>query len=179
MINLQPTHLSNEWISLIPLAVTDFEKLFLVASDPLIWEQHPNKNRYQRAVFQNFFEGAITSGGAFYFTDTKTGEMIGSSRFCNYNETTQSIEIGYTFLARSCWGKPYNFFAKELMLDYIFQYVNTVVFHIGSLNIRSQKAIGKMGAVKVGEEEHAYFGETNNLNFVYEIKKNHWLLKKN
>ena len=51
--DIQPKHLQNELIKLVPLHENDFEELYEVASDPLVWEQHPNKLRYQREVFQN------------------------------------------------------------------------------------------------------------------------------
>ena len=76
-MNWQPNFLENEFVKLVPLAASHFEQLFAVASDPLIWEQHPNKNRYQLNVFKNFFEGAILSKGAFLITDAKTNEAIG------------------------------------------------------------------------------------------------------
>ena len=174
MLNLQPTHLANEWVKLIPLKETDFEKLYAVASDPLIWEQHPNKNRYKRAVFDNFFKGAMESGGAFLITNTQTGKPIGSSRFCNYDEATKSIEIGYTFYSRDCWGKPYNNSCKKLMINYAFKFIDTINFFIGAENIRSQKAIEKIGAVKTSEEVVAYFGEDSKLNFIYTIAKKDW-----
>jgi hypothetical protein len=47
-----------------------------------------------------------------------------------------------------------------------------VYFHIGACNIRSQKAIAKIGAVKVDEFEVEYYGEEPKLNFVYVIEKN-------
>lgn len=65
VFNIQPSHLQNELIALFPLKEEDFEDLYFVASDPLVWEQHPNKLRYQREVFQNFFKGALLSQGAF------------------------------------------------------------------------------------------------------------------
>lgn len=57
------------------------------------------------------------------------------------------------------------------MLDYIFQFVSKVYFHIGATNIRSQVAIGRIGAKKIAEQEVTYFGEVPRLNFVYEIRK--------
>lgn len=173
-MQLQPDKLSNEWVTLVPLQETDFERLFQVASDPLIWEQHPNKLRYQRPVFENFFKGAIESGGAFIILDSSSGEPIGSTRFYDYNDADQSVKIGYTFYARSCWGKAFNRSAKTLMINYAFQFVQTINFDIGSGNIRSQKAIERIGAVKTGEEEVTYFGETPTLNFRYTITKNQW-----
>jgi RimJ/RimL family protein N-acetyltransferase len=173
--NLQPIDLKNEIIQLIPLQETDFSALYKVASDPLVWEQHPNKLRYQRDVFQNFFEGAMLSKGAFLIRDTKTNEVIGSSRYYDFNENENSTEtsvlIGYTFIGRNFWGKGYNKALKKLMLDYAFQFVEKVYFHIGAYNYRSQKAIEKIGAQKVDEFEVEYYGEESKLNFVYLITK--------
>lgn len=168
--NLQPQHLKNQLIQLFPLQEDDFEELYKVASDSLVWEQHPNKLRYQREVFQNFFEGAIQSQGAFLIRDVQTNEVVGSSRFYDFDEKDNSILIGYTFIGIKFWGKNYNASLKKLMLDYAFQYVNKVYFHIGAQNYRSQKAIEKIGAIKVGELEVEYYGEDSKLNYIYQIK---------
>ena len=172
-MNLQPT-LENELVKLVPLKVNDFESLYLVASDPLIWEQHPDRFRYKRDVFEKYFEGALKSGGAFIVLDKKSNEPIGSSRFYEFDEIKKSIAIGYTFLARKYWGTTYNKAMKQLMLDHAFKFVDTVIFHIGAKNYRSQKAIEKLGAMKVGEIEINYPGEDERLNFIYEIKKSTW-----
>ena len=169
--NLQPSFLKNDLIHLLPLQETDFSALYKVASDPLVWEQHPNKLRYQRAIFQNYFEGALLSKGAFLVRDTKTNEVIGCSRYYDFNENENAILIGYTFIGRKFWGKGYNKALKKLMLDYAFQFVDKVYFHIGAFNIRSQKAIEKIGAQKVDEFEVEYYGEESKLNFVYLISK--------
>jgi RimJ/RimL family protein N-acetyltransferase len=170
---LQP-QLQNESVKLRPLASADFEILYAVASDPLIWEQHPNQDRYKREVFQNFFEGAMASGGAFLVYDAVTDKPIGSSRFYEYNEKNSSIAIGYTFLARDHWGTTYNRALKTIMLDHAFTFVNKVIFHIGAKNIRSQTAIQRLGAIKVDEQDIAYHGESSNPNFVYCINKSGW-----
>jgi len=169
-VALQPT-LENEQIVLQPLKASDFETLYTVASDPEIWQQHPNKDRWKKDVFRTFFEGAMQSGGAFKVVDKTTGMAIGSTRFYDYQPKDNSIFIGYTFYATAYWGKGINHQAKNLMLDYIFQFVDQVNFHVGATNIRSQIAISRLGAVKVGQHEVTYFGETAKLNFVYAISK--------
>lgn len=173
MINIQPV-LENEFIRLQPLQKNDFETLYAVASDPLIWEQHPNKNRYQREIFQTYFEGAMESKGALLLIDKQTGEVAGSSRFYDYNEEDQSLLIGYTFVARKYWGKGYNPAMKALMIDQAFQYVDKILFHIGAANLRSQIAIGRFGAVKQKELAVAYHGEPEKLNFEYLLGKEMW-----
>ena len=162
-----------------PLTETDFARLYNAASDPMIWEQHPNKNRYQQKEFENYFKGAIASGGAFLVRDAQTDEVIGSSRYSDYDAEKNIVSIGYTFLIRSHWGNGHNYALKQLMLDHIFQFVDTVTFYIGAVNKRSQISIERFGAVKTGEVEMAYYGEAAKLDYVYAITKEQWLLKNN
>jgi RimJ/RimL family protein N-acetyltransferase len=169
--------LENDHIKLQPLQADDFESLYAVASDPKIWEQHPNKDRWKREVFQSFFEGALESKGAYKIINKTTGEIAGSTRIYGYNEQESSIYIGYTFYATKFWGKGINLAVKAMMLDYLFQFVETVRFQIGAVNTRSQIAIGRLGATKIGEEEVAYFGEAPKLNYLYKIEKAEWLAK--
>ena len=172
IFDIQSYHLRNELIRLVPLQETDFEELYSVASNPLVWEQHPNPNRYKLEDFINYFKGAMESKGAFLILDATTNETVGCSRYYHYNETDSSVLIGYTFIGIKFWGNGYNKALKKLMLDYAFQFVDKVYFHIGAFNIRSQKAIEKIGAIKVDEFEVEYYGEVSKLNFVYLIQKN-------
>ncbi|MDI1316760.1 GNAT family N-acetyltransferase [Flavobacterium sp.] len=169
--DLQPDFLQDDLIKLIPLQEYDFDKLFEVASDPLVWEQHPNSNRYKLEDFTNYFKGAIESKGAFLILDAVTNEVVGCSRYYAYNEKDNSVLIGYTFIGIKFWGKGYNKALKKIMLDYAFQFVDKVYFHVGASNYRSQKAIEKTGAVKVDEFEVEYYGESSKLNFVYVTEK--------
>ncbi len=148
--DLQP-HLSNDLIELKPLHEGDFEKLFAVASDPLIWEQHPDSLRYTREVFEKYFAGAVESKSAFLIYDKISNDLIGSSRYYDNKPAEHSIAIGWTFLARSHWGNTYNKALKKLMIDYAFNYVDTIVFHVGSNNMRSRKAVEKLGAILLSE----------------------------
>lgn len=168
MINLKPFLETNN-IILNPLTEEDFNELYLAASDPKIWEQHPNKDRWKRDVFRNFFEGAMKSGGAFKIIDKATSKIIGSTRFYDYNADDKSILIGYTFFKVSHWGKGFNREVKELMLAYIFQFVSQVDFHVGAENHRSLISIARIGAIKVGEQEVTYFGEEPKLNAIFRI----------
>ena len=167
--------LENQEYQLIPLQQGDFELLYKVASDPKVWEQHPNKDRYKLEVFENFFKGAMESKGAFKIIEKSSGEILGSTRFYDFDENKNSIFIGYTFYGTQFWGKGINPQIKKLMLDYIFQFVNTVHFHIGKENVRSQIAMERLGGRKIAEEEVAYFGEPAKTNLVYEIKKENWI----
>ena len=100
-INLQPI-LNGGAIKLRPLKQGDFEALYLAASDPQIWELHPDSERYKRDIFQQrFFESALASRGALVIEESDTGRIIGSSRYYEWNPDAQEISIGYTFIARN------------------------------------------------------------------------------
>nr|MBC7612247.1 GNAT family N-acetyltransferase [Pseudopedobacter sp.] len=175
-INTQ-LQLENEKVILYPLQEKDFDDLFAVAADPKIWEQHPNKNRWKMEVFKTFFDGAIQSKGAYKIVDIASGNTIGCTRFYGHNENENEILIGYTFYATACWGKGFNHAVKTLMLNYIFQFVSKVYFHVGAANLRSQIAIGRLKATKIKEQEVTYFGELPKLNYIYNLSKAEWQQK--
>jgi RimJ/RimL family protein N-acetyltransferase len=145
----QPT-LTGELLELRPLRAQDFDELFQVASDPLIWEQHPERDRHEGSTFRAFFEEALGSGGALVAVDRTTGRIIGSSRYHGYDAEASVIEIGWSFLARAYWGGRYNGEMKRLMLEHAFRWVNRVIFVIGPANLRSQRAVEKIGGVRAG-----------------------------
>jgi N-acetyltransferase len=168
--DLQP-NLKGELIELRPLTPEDWDDLFAVASDPLIWEQHPESDRYKEEVFKLFFQEALESGGAFIITDKKSGRIIGSTRFYGYDPENSEIEIGWTFLARKYWGGRYNQELKQLMLDHAFKFVESVIFYVGENNIRSQKATEKIGGVRNGMVKKTYGNRPPSLNVRYVIKR--------
>jgi len=164
--DLQPI-LKSEILELRPLRPDDFEELYAVASDPLIWEQHPNSDRYKADVFRKFFDEALESGGALIALDRKDERVIGSSRFHCYDLERSEVEIGWTFLARSHWGGVYNGEMKRLMLSHAFKFVDNVIFMVGSNNLRSQRAVEKIGGVRVGTRTDPHGRES----FIYRITR--------
>ena len=162
--DLQPV-LEGELVELRPLRAEDFDDLYGVAADPLIWEQHPVRNRYEEETFRAFFQEAMASGGALIARDLTTQRVIGSSRFHGYDEERCAVEIGWTFFARSHWGGRYNGEMKRLMLEHAFRFVSRVVFRVGVQNVRSQRAMEKIGGVRTGTRVDADGRES----YVYEI----------
>jgi len=145
---LQPT-LKGKLLELRPLSPDDFDALFAVASDPLIWEQHPASDRYREDVFRGFFQEALNSGGAFVVIDLADGTIIGSSRYYGYDAEKSEVEIGWSFLARRYWGGAYNREMKQLMLRHAFRFVDRVIFLVGIGNWRSRRAVEKIGGVLI------------------------------
>lgn len=142
--------LNGKLLELRPLRADDFESLYAAASDPLIWEQHPQPNRHEPEVFRAYFTEQLASGGALIVLDPQTGEAIGLSRYHGYDRERSEVEIGWTFLARRYWGGVYNRELKDLMLVHAFRFVDNVVFLVGPENMRSRRAVEKIGAVEIG-----------------------------
>jgi RimJ/RimL family protein N-acetyltransferase len=170
VFDLQP-HLKGELLELRPLATDDWDELFAVASDPLIWEQHPEQDRHTENVFRTFFKEALESGGAFVIIDRQTQHIIGSTRFYGYDPEKSEIEIGWTFLARKYWGGRFNAEMKRLLLNHAFKFVESIVFFVGEDNVRSQKAMEKVGAIKVGTATRTYGNHPAARNVKYMIRK--------
>jgi N-acetyltransferase len=147
--DMQPT-LSDALVRLRPLQITDFEALFSVAADPLIWEQHPARTRHEPAVFAAFFADALASRGALVIEDATTGSVVGSSRYFEPNVTDDRVEIGWTFLAREYWGRGVNAAVKRLMMRHALNTFGGVRFRVGPDNIRSQRAVELIGAERIG-----------------------------
>jgi RimJ/RimL family protein N-acetyltransferase len=139
--------LAGRSIAVRPANEADFEPLYAAASDPEIWAQHPSPNRYRREVFKTeFWDTAATTGGLLMVLENQTGNCIGSSRFYQWNPADRSVVIGFTFLVTRHWGGPTNTELKALMLEHAFKTASSVWFHIGSNNLRSRRAVEKLGA---------------------------------
>ncbi len=141
----QPT-LEGEHLLLRPLREDDWSDLFCVASDPLVWELHPANDRWQEPVFGEYFANALKYQGALVVIDKASGQIVGSSRMQGHDPADGgSVEIGWTFLARSHWGGEYNREMKRLMLTHALQFVERVDFQVGVTNLRSRRAMEKIG----------------------------------
>lgn len=160
--------LEDDLIRIIPLKVEHYEPLYQVASDHMIWAQHPNNDRGEREVFRTFFILGLVSKGAYLILDKKTDEIMGTSRYYDLEE--DQVAIGFTFLARKFWGGVYNSALKKLMINHAFESFDAVVFHVGNQNLRSQKAVEKLGAKKIAEQE-VYPAK---LNYIYRLTKSEW-----
>lgn len=161
----QPT-LTGDHLLLRPLRAEDYDEIYAAASDPLIWEQHPARNRHEPEVFKALFDESLASGGALVAIDRATGRMIGWSRYHGADEAASEVEIGWTFLARAYWGGVHNGEMKRLMLAHAFAALRTVLFVVGTGNVRSQRAVEKLGATRRPEiRVNANGGES----YVYEL----------
>jgi len=146
--NSQPT-LRGQNLLLRPLTPEDYPSLYKVAADPLLWQGHPAKDRYQEDQFKVFFDEALKSKGALLALDIESAEVVGTSRFFPYPKDTNQLEIGWSFLARSHWGGKTNAEMKWLMINHVFRDFDRVYFRVDATNLRSQKSILKIGATQI------------------------------
>jgi N-acetyltransferase len=164
--DLQP-HLVGDLVELRPLRADDVDGLYAVASDPLIWEQHPVPTRYREEVFREFFAEHLASAGALLALERRDRSAIGTTRFHGYDPERSEVEIGWTFLARSHWGGEVNGEMKRLMLAHAFRFVDSVVFLVHPENVRSCRAVEKLGAIRAGSRADGGGRES----IVYEIRR--------
>lgn len=174
MIILPHIPLSGNVIHVKPLQPDDITALFSVASDPLIWEQHPEPTRYQEPVFERFFEEAVRSAGAYVVYETATGAIIGSSRYYDEQVDRSFIKIGYTFLARQFWGGRFNADLKFIMISHALTEFSEVRFEIGELNVRSQRATERIGAQYRETVSKEFPGEAAQPHRIYAITADEW-----
>jgi RimJ/RimL family protein N-acetyltransferase len=167
-------YLFGEKLRLRPLTAADFDALYAAASDPWIWEQHPDRERHTRARFEIYFRSGIESQGALAVIDLKTGAMIGSSRYTGHNADASSVEIGYTFLTRDCWGGARNLELKTLMLNFAYDQVETAHFVIGKGNHRSRKAMTRIGGIEVSDMNSVPVHADPDRSIIYRIEKSEW-----
>ena len=169
-LELQPC-LVGDLLELRPIGADDWEELFAVAADPRIWELHPCSDRYKESVFREFFQEALDSKGGLVAVDRRSGKIVGSSRYRWHAPPRSELEIGWTFLARSHWGGTYNREMKRLMLGHAFQFVDKVIFLVGASNLRSRKALEKIGATLTNRRESTTLHGRVIEHVVYQISK--------
>lgn len=169
-MNFQPV-LEGTKLTLRPMAADDFDGLYAVASDPLVWELHPMRDRYQLPVFQKLFDESISSSGALVAIDKADGKIIGSSRFSVDFTQENEVEIGWSYLARSHWGGAFNREMKHLMLTHAFAHFPTVIFRIGEQNLRSRRAVEKIGGQLLDRRQVHQLPDRELVHVVYAINR--------
>ncbi len=113
----------------------------------------------------------MASKGALVVIDLKNLKIVGTSRYYDFDPANFSVVIGYTFLTREYWGGKYNWDLKKLMVNYALSFVKTTYFHVGLGNIRSQKAMLKIGGINTGVQEIPVSYGPPKKSFVFKIEK--------
>ena len=166
MLDRQPT-LDGERLLLRPVVEGDREALFAVASDPELWALHPAHDRWQRPVFDVMFGDALANGGGLAVIDKSAGRIIGSSQYRPSGKLPGAVEIGWSFLARAYWGGATNREMKRLMLSHALAEVEQAVFRVGAGNLRSRRAMAKIGGRLLDLTEDVTFPDGRTICHVF------------
>jgi N-acetyltransferase len=168
VFNAQPI-LTGDTITLRPLSADDWDALYAVARDPLIWEGHPQHDRWKVDVYRAYFEQGLASRGALVVIDRASGAIIGSSRYSTEFAQAGEIEIGWTFLARSFWGGQTNREMKTMMISHALSHYEKVIFRIGETNGRSRRAMEKIGGRLLDRDQYMMASGNKVRNLFYAI----------
>ena len=145
-VDFQPT-LHGDTVILRPTIAGDWDEMYAVASDPLIWALHPAHDRWQEDVFRQYFADALDSGGGLTIRDKASGAIIGASRYSTRWSGADEVEIGWTFISRDYWGGVTNREVKSLMITHAHRWFTACLFMVGKENLRSRRAMEKIGGV--------------------------------
>lgn len=153
---MQFTKLHNDQVILNPMAESDIEGIFAVANYPEIWpylsitiETIEDTKKYVLHALDNKETGVEFP---FVIIDQKTQKIIGSTKFMDIDSKHKRLEIGFTWLTPSYWRTAVNTNCKYLLLQYCFEvlHLHRVQIKTDHKNMRSQKAIERIGAKKEG-----------------------------
>jgi len=148
--------IGGHYVDLERLTSDHISDLGSIALDPRIWQNLPY-NITDKASFDDFITTLLNKNlndqQVTYVIRDKTNKMIcGSTGFVNIDVVNCQLEIGTTWLSPTVWGTKINIESKYLLLTQCFEKWNIMRVEIKTreANIRSQKAIEKIGGIKEG-----------------------------
>jgi RimJ/RimL family protein N-acetyltransferase len=145
--------LVGQRVSLVPLALEHIPDFLRYSGDPDLWrwwlrqppiDEHTMRREVEFALAQRD-AGARTPFSIFH---RERAEHIGSTSIWHVDAIHQSFEIGSTWLARPFHNTGINGECKQLLLRFGFEELglHRAIFQTDELNIRSRRAIEKLGA---------------------------------
>jgi RimJ/RimL family protein N-acetyltransferase len=152
----KPLILEDAVVRIEPLEPKHYELLLPVAMHKELW-QFTSVNITSPEDFKRYFETALLEkeqkkSYPFAYYNKQTQQYAGSTRFGNIDFPNKRAEIGWTWLHPSLHGKGFNKHCKFLLLSYGFEQLqlNRIELKTSHLNLKSQKAMVKIGAVREG-----------------------------
>ena len=154
-MTITPTVLEGKFVRLEPLTPAHETDLFPLARQSEIWEFMvfgPFATREQFHGWQEALFKWVASGKAIWFTIFRKNDncVVGMTALMSINPANRSLEIGGTWLTPSAWRTAINTESKYLLLRHVFEDrdCRRVEIKTDSRNLRSQRAIERLGAVK-------------------------------
>lgn len=177
--------LENEIVRLSPLNLSNYYHLIPIASEEKLVQYSPSNIATPEAL-KNYVEHALlkyeeNTAIPFIIFDKRGQQHAGSTRFMTIDWNNSVLEIGSTWIGKMFQGSGLNDNIKLLMLNYAFDELNfeKVEFRIDERNIRSRKAVEKLGAILEGIlRENVYLLDGFKRNTCcYGILKREWKSK--
>ncbi len=151
-----PLILEDELVRIEPLEEKHFELLLPTALQPELWRFTIQKIN-EPGDFRKYFDTALLEkqekkSYPFAYFNKQTQQYCGSTRYGNIDFNNKRLEIGWTWLNKSFHGTGFNKHCKFLLLSYGFEQLglNRIELKTSHLNLISQKAMRKIGAVHEG-----------------------------
>ena len=147
-----PTILKGEFVELISLEKSHFAELYELAKEPRIWEFLPTncseEIKFIKAYNEALVEREKGNHYPFVILNKATNKFIGSTRLFDIHPKDKKLEIGWTWLHPDFWATGLNYECKLLLLTFCFEQLkaNRVQLKTSDINLRSRKAIEKIGA---------------------------------
>ncbi|KOP83881.1 hypothetical protein AN957_06825 [Cytobacillus solani] len=174
--------LEGETVSLIPLELKDTELLYEALQSPEVWKYTwreintvDDLEQVLIMAVKNKKEGKQIP---FIIKDKRTGRVIGTTRIGDIDKVNRNVEIGWTWLSPEVWKTKVNTECKLLLLTYCFEELKVlrVQFSVSGQNVRSQKAVERIGATKEGNfRKHRVKADgTIHDNIFYSIIDSEW-----
>lgn len=174
--------LENEIVKLIPMESFHVEGIWEAANEQKIWEHMSvdltDKRNVEQYVQDAQEKRAAGTDFAFIVADAKSNEIIGATWFLDISIPHKRVEIGSTWLNPKSWRTNINTNCKLLLFTYCFEElgVNRVQIKTGHENVRSQRAIERIGAVKEGVLRNHMIRKGGRIRHtvMYSITKEDW-----
>jgi RimJ/RimL family protein N-acetyltransferase len=148
----RPFALTGQRVQLKPLSLQHAEGLWEVADDQ-VFASLPYDRPPSVDAMREWIGAALGRGGMrMPFAVVVDGQMAGTTSYWYPDPVRRQIEIGSTWLARAWWGSGVNHEAKRLLIGHAFTGLGCrkVVFRTDPANMRSQRALERLGAVRDG-----------------------------
>lgn len=157
MINITPLTLEGKHVRLVPPDLKYVDDLVEAAKPNEIWEFIATAPGQSREEMSAWMREAITetqTGSRIWFIVIRKSDnrAIGATSYMDIHRKDRGLEIGGTWITTSAWRTPINTECKYLLLRHAFETLGClrVQLKTDARNIRSQKAIERIGAVKEG-----------------------------
>lgn len=183
MMKIEPVTLQGRLARLEPLRMAHAPELYEASRDPGLWTYKlvkqprslPEMEQLIASVLQNQEAGACLP---FAIMSLERDCVVGETRYFNFTPQDHGVEIGWTWLTPAVQRTGVNTECKYLLLRHAFENMGAIRVQLRThhLNINSQRAIERLGAVKEGVlRNHIIMPDGSYRHSVYySIIENEW-----